>query len=168
MQSPGKQLAEVAKAMREPIKGFGLLSDFAIHKARSLVSRERLERVHPVLRKETVVFEEGAAELAQRVEQSLRKHGRDIAERQFVQKRIAEAAIDLYALAAVLSRTTRAVEQKGEAGASREIHLAQAFCVLSENRLNDRLLNMERDTDELLKVVAAQTYKDGEYPFDIV
>src|SRR5688500_15933938 len=46
MQSPGRQLAEVAKAMREPIKGFGLLSEFAIHKARSIVSRERLERVH--------------------------------------------------------------------------------------------------------------------------
>jgi acyl-CoA dehydrogenase family protein 9 len=168
MQSPGKQLAEVARAMREPIKGFGLLSEFAIHKARSMVSRERLERVHPVLRKETVVFEEGAAELAQRVEQTLRKHGREIAEKQFVQKRIAEAAIDLYGLAAVLSRTTRAIEQKGEAGAAREIHLTQAFSVLAEGRLQDRLGKMQRDSDELLKAVASQTVKDGGYGFDVI
>jgi acyl-CoA dehydrogenase family protein 9 len=168
MQSPGKQLAEVAKAMREPIKGFGLLSEFAIHKARSLVSRERLERVHPVLRREAVVFEDGAAELAQRVEQALRKHGRDIAEMQFVQKRIAEAAIDLYAMAAVLSRTTRAIEHKGEENAKREIHLTHAFAALAEPRLRDRLGNMERDGDELLKEVASQTYGDGGYPFDVV
>ena len=32
MQGPGRQLSEVAKAMREPIKGFGLLSEFAIQK----------------------------------------------------------------------------------------------------------------------------------------
>ena len=168
MQSPGKQLAEVAKAMREPIKGFGLLSDFAIGKARGLVTRERLERVHPALRKEAVIFEDGVAELAQRTEQVLRKHGRDIAEMQFVQKRIADAAIDLYALAAVLSRTTRAIEHKGEAGAQRELHLTHGFSVLAEGRLRDRLGNMERDSDELLKAIAKQTYADGGYPFDVI
>ncbi|MEQ9073093.1 MAG: acyl-CoA dehydrogenase family protein [Sandaracinaceae bacterium] len=168
MQSPGKQLAEVAKAMREPIKGFGILQDFAIHKARSLVRRERLERVHPALRAEAVFFEEAAAELAQRSEQVLRKHGRDIAEMQFVQKRIADVAIDLYALASVLSRTTRAIEQKGESGAQRELNLTNAFAILAKGRLDDRLGNMERDSDELLKAIAGQTYEDGGYPFDIV
>ncbi|HJL17877.1 MAG TPA: acyl-CoA dehydrogenase family protein [Sandaracinaceae bacterium LLY-WYZ-13_1] len=168
MQSPGKQLAEVAKAMREPIKGFGLLREFAIHKARSMVSRERLERVHPVLRREAVIFEDGVAELAQAVEQALRKHGRDIAEMQFVQKRVAEVAMDLYALAAVLSRTTRAIERKGEAGATREIHLTHAFAQLAQPRLTDRLSAMERDRDELLKEVASQTYEDAGYPFDVV
>jgi len=168
MQSPGKQLAEVAKAMREPIKGFGILQDFAIHKARSLVRRERLERVHPALRAEAVIFEEASAELAQRSEQVLRKHGRDIAEMQFVQKRIADAAIDLYALASVLSRTTRAIEQKGESGAARELNLTNAFATLAKGRLEDRLGHMERDSDELLKAIAAQTYEDGGYPFDIV
>ncbi|GAB5548655.1 MAG: acyl-CoA dehydrogenase family protein [Sandaracinaceae bacterium] len=168
MQSPGKQLAEVAKAMREPIKGFGILQDFAIHKARSLVRRERLERVHPALRAEAVFFEEAAAELAQRSEQVLRKHGRDIAEMQFVQKRIADVAIDLYALASVLSRTTRAIEQKGESGAQRELNLTNAFAILAKGRLDDRLGNMERDSDELLKAIAGQTYEDGGYSFDIV
>jgi acyl-CoA dehydrogenase family member 9 len=168
MQSPGKQLAEVAKAMREPIKGFGVLSEFAIHRARGLVSRERLERVHPLLRKETVVFEEGVASLAQRVDQTLRKHGREIAEMQFVQKRLAEAAMDLYALAAVLSRTTRAIEQKGETNAAREIHLTNAFSMLAEGRIKERLAPGERDSDELLKAISAQTVKDGGYPFDVL
>ncbi len=41
--------------------------------------------------------------------------------------RIAEVAIDLYALSAVLARTTRTIEQKGEEGAQREIELAHGF-----------------------------------------
>lgn len=169
MQSPGKQLAEVAKAMREPIKGFGLLSEFAVRKARSVIGRERLERVHPVLSKEAVVFEEGVRDLAAGVERALRKHGRDIAEMQLVQKRVAEAAIDLYAVAAVISRTTRAIEHRGETGASREIALCTGFVTLAEGRLRERLSGrMERDSDELLKEIAKQTYADGGYPFDVV
>ena len=49
MAGPGEALVEVAKAMREPIKGFGLLSDFAIRKARTALGRERITRAHPML-----------------------------------------------------------------------------------------------------------------------
>jgi len=168
MQSPGKQLAEVAKAMREPIKGFGLLSDFVAGKARSLVLRERIERAHPILSAEKVIFEEGTAQLAKAVEQALRKHGREIAEMQFVQKRLAEAAMDLYGLAAVLSRTTRAIEHKGEKGAQREIHLTHGFSRLAGPRISERLADAERDTDELMKAIASQTYEDDGYAFDVI
>src|SRR5262249_38351862 len=114
MQGPGKELAEVVRAMREPIKGFGLLSDFAIRKARTTLRRERMTRAHPVLNKEAVVFEEYTSELTNNVSAVLRKHGREIAEMQYTQKRVAEMAMDLFAIAACLSRTTRAVEKRGE------------------------------------------------------
>src|SRR5262249_35725965 len=121
MQGPGKALADVVKAMREPIKGFGLLSDFAVRKARSVLGRERMTRVHPLLSREGVLFEEFTGELAAQTENMLRKHGRDIAEMQFTQRRIADMAIDLYAVAACLARTTRAIERRGEDGARREV-----------------------------------------------
>ncbi|MEM9195793.1 MAG: acyl-CoA dehydrogenase family protein [Myxococcota bacterium] len=166
-QSPGKQLSEVARAIREPIKGFGVLSDFAVQRARTALGRERMDRVHPVLKTEAVVFEEGVSGLSREVERVLRKHGRDIAERQFVQKRVAEAAIDLYALAAVLARTTRFVEQRGEEGARREIDLAKGFASLVARRLEERLSHMEREEDEILKQIAGRAYKDEGYPLDI-
>src|SRR5580704_1232658 len=95
MQGPGQELADVARAMREPIKGFGLLSDFAIRKARGALGRERMSRHHPILKREAVVFEEYVQELAGAVDKVLRKHGRDIAEMQYTQKRAAEMATDL-------------------------------------------------------------------------
>ena len=58
---------------------------------------------------EAVLFEEMAAELAKNVEKVLRRHRTQIGEMQYTQRRAADMAIDLYALAACLSRTTRAM-----------------------------------------------------------
>jgi len=168
MQGPGRELAEVVKAMREPIKGFGLLSDFAIRKARSALGRERLHRIHPVLNKETVIFEEFTAELAKNVDKALRKHGKEIAEMQYTQRRIADLAIDLYALGACLSRTTRAIEKKGEEGARREVELTAAFGQQAADRMGGIVRAFDKNDDELLKGIAGRAYQDGGYPFDVV
>jgi acyl-CoA dehydrogenase family protein 9 len=168
MQGPGRALADVVKAMREPIKGFGLLSDFAVRKARTVLGRERMTRAHPLLSREAVVFEELTGELATATENVLRKHGRDIAEMQFVQRRIADVAIDLYAIAACLSRTTRAIERRGEDGARREIDLTAIFTAAAQKRLRQNLADLARNDDELRKAVASRAYSDGAYPFDIL
>ncbi len=166
MRSPGARISDVEKAMRAPIKGFGVLTDFAVKRARSRFGRERLEGIHPALRSELVLFEESVAGLARETERVLRKHGTEVTRKQFVQRRIADVAIDLYALAAVLSRTTAAIEQKGVEAARREIDLAAGFAQLAARRLEDRLTNMEREEDELLKQIASTAYESGASPFD--
>jgi acyl-CoA dehydrogenase family protein 9 len=168
MQGPGRELADVARAMREPIKGFGLLSDFAVRRARSVLGRERMTRHHPILNREAVVFEEYVQELARGAEKVLRKHGRDIAEMQYTQKRTADMAIDLYAIAAVITRTTRAIAQRGEEGARREIDLTSIFVAAAERRLAQVVAAVDKNDDELRKAVASKTYVDGGYPFDLV
>jgi acyl-CoA dehydrogenase family protein 9 len=168
MQGPGKELAEVVRAMREPIKGFGLLSDFAVRKARSALRRERMTRAHPVLNREAVIFEEYTAELSKQVDKVLRKHGREIAEMQYTQKRVAEMAIELYAIASCLSRTTRAIEKRGEEGARREIDLTTIFVAASERRLEEQVRSFDKNDDELRKSVASRAYLDGGYPFDVI
>jgi acyl-CoA dehydrogenase family protein 9 len=168
MQGPGRELADVARAMREPIKGFGLLSDFAIRRARSALGRERMTRHHPVLNREAVVFEEYVQALAGGVDKVLRKHGRDIAEMQYTQKRTAELAIDLYAVAACIARTTRAIEKRGEEGARREIDLTSIFVSSAEQRMAQTIAAFDKNDDELRKEVASKAYVDGGYPFDVV
>lgn len=168
MSGPGKALAEVAKAMREPIKGFGLLSDFAVRKARTMLGRERLGRAHPLLSREAVIFEDYAGELAAQSENMLRKHGRDIAEMQFAQMRIAGMAMDLYGIAACIARTTRAIERRGEEGARREIDLTTVFTQAAHKRLRQHVSDFQKNDDELKKAVAARAYQDGAYPFDLL
>jgi acyl-CoA dehydrogenase family member 9 len=168
MQGPGRELVDVARAMREPIKGFGLLSDFAIRKARGALGRERMTRHHPLLAPEALVFEEYVQELGRGVDAVLRRHGRDIAEMQYTQKRTADMAIDLYGLAACISRTTRAIERRGEEGARREIDLTNIFAAAAQRRLAQIVAEVGKNDDELRKGVATRAYADGGYPFDVV
>ena len=168
MQGPGKELVEVARAMREPIKGFGLLTDFAVRKARSALGRERMTRHHPILSREAVIFEEYTSELAHGCDKVLRKHGKNIAEMQFTQKRTADIAIQFYGIACCLSRTTRAIERRGEEGARREVDLTSIFVTAAEKRLAAAVAAFDKNDDELRKAVADKTYTDGGYPFDVV
>ena len=168
MQSPGNELSDVVKAMREPIKGFGLLGDFALRKARSAFGRERVSRAHALLRRETVIFEEYTAELASQTEVVLRKHGREIAEMQFTQRRIADMAIDLFGIAACLARTTDAIERRGEEGARRELDMTTLFVNGARRRLRQIMSDFQRNDDELRKTVASRAYVDGAYPFDVL
>ncbi len=168
MQGPGKELADVAKAIREPIKGFGLLSEFALRKARGVLGRERAGKAHAALSREASVLEELTCELARNVDKVMRKHGNQIHEMQFTQKRIADIAMDLYAIASVVARTTGAIEKRGEEGARREIDLTSVFVSAAEKRLRDTLASFEKNDDELRKGIASKTYVDGGYPFDIV
>ncbi|HEY2516351.1 MAG TPA: acyl-CoA dehydrogenase family protein [Polyangiaceae bacterium] len=168
MQGPGRELSDVARAMREPIKGFGLLSDFALRKARTALGRERMTRAHPILNREAVLFEDHVADLAKNVDKVLRRHGREIAEMQYTQRRVAEMAIELYAIAAVIARTTRSIERRGEEGARREIDLATIFVAGAEQRLAETVASFDKNDDELRKAVASKAYVDGGYPLDIV
>ena len=168
MQGPGRELEEVSKAMREPIKGFGLLSDFALRKARSALGRERLSRAHPMLSREAVAFEEYTGLLAKNIDNVLRRHGKNIAEMQYTQKRVADVAIDLYAVASVIARTSRAIERRGEEGSRREIDLTSVFVTSAKRRLSENLASFEENDDELRKSIAQRTCTDGGYPLDVL
>jgi acyl-CoA dehydrogenase family member 9 len=168
MQEPGKDIQEASRALREPIKGFGLLSDFALKKARSALGRDRVSKAHATLSRESVLLEDGAAQLARNVDKVLRRHGKEIAEMQYTQRRAADVAIDLYALAACVSRTTRAIERRGEEGARREIELTSVFAGGAEKRIASNLASFDRNDDELRKAVAAKVCVDKGYPLDVI
>jgi acyl-CoA dehydrogenase family protein 9 len=168
MQGPARQRADVARAMQEPIKGFGLLREFAMRKARGALGRDGMTRHHPLLQREADVFESYVQELARGVDNVIRRHGRDIAEMQYTQKRTADLALALYPIAATLVRTTRAIERRGPEGARREIDLTRIFVGSAEERLRDIVAAIDKNDDELRKTVATRAYADGDYPFDVV
>lgn len=168
MAGPGRELRGVARAIREPIKGFGLLADFAVKKVRGALSPERLTRVHPLLSREAVMFEENVSHLGRHVDNTLRRHGREIAEKQFVQRRIADVAIDLFALSACMSRTTTAIERDGEEKSRRQIAYTHVFANEAQHRLARNVAGFESNNDELRKEIAVASYDDGEYALDLM
>jgi acyl-CoA dehydrogenase family protein 9 len=168
LRGPGERMEDIESAIYEPVKGFGLLRNFAVRKVREAIRRERLSRAHPLLAREAVLFEETSDELAAAAQRALKDHGREIAEMQQTQVRIANVAIDLYALSACISRTTLAIEQRGESGARRELDLTSMFAAAARGRMNANLGRLAHNDDALRKLIAARSYTDGGYPFDVL
>jgi acyl-CoA dehydrogenase family protein 9 len=87
---------------------------------------------------------------------------------QYTQKRVADVTIDLYAIASVISRTTRGIERRGEEGSRREIDLASVFVTSAKRRLAENVAAFDENDDELRKAIAQRTCTDGGYPLDVI
>ena len=169
MQGPGKALAEVVKAMREPIKGFGLLSDFAVRKARTVLGRERMTRAHPLLSREAVDLR-GAHGRArdgrgERAPQARARHRRDAVHAEAhrrhghrpLRRRRVPLAHDARHRAA--RRGRRAARDRPDRRSSPPRRRSACGRTSPTSPSND---------DELRKSVASRAYVDGAYPFDIL
>ncbi len=168
MQGPGERLAQLADAIRYPLRGYGLAVDFVLDKIKTqYYGGEGLSKVHPQLKKEAVLFEDWVPELAKNVEKTLRKHGREISEMQFVQRRIADITIDLYLMIACISRCSMQLENHGPA-AEREAKICRATVRRAAARIKKNIRDFEENDDELLKSIAQDTYEQLHYPFDLV
>ncbi|MBI4040574.1 MAG: acyl-CoA dehydrogenase family protein [Deltaproteobacteria bacterium] len=168
MQGPGNYLKEVGKSLQYPLKGIGPLYQFAIKKiSRDVIGiGDRITRADTTFKKESAVIEDYTKELAQHVEYVLRKYGKDIWDREFIQKRISNIVIDLYAMICTISRVTHFIQKQGLEKSKFSIHLAQAFCERAERRIKRNFKAMQHNDDERLKLLADTQYKHKDYPFD--
>jgi acyl-CoA dehydrogenase family protein 9 len=166
MQGPGQELAGLAEAIKYPLKGLGLVSDFAIRKIKQNVVGESITKAHPALKKMAGMLEEYSVEFATQVEVLLRRHGKNISTKQFAQKRIADIAIDFYAMACVLSRVTDSIEKNGLEKTQLELNIAEAFFTRANRRIRGNFKAIDRNDDDNMKFIATQAYELGGYPFD--
>lgn len=167
LQGPGQELAGLAEAIKYPLKGLGPVSDFVVRKIKQNVIGETITRSHPALKKLAGTIEEYAVEFAAQGETLLRRHGKQIHLRQFAQKRIADIAIDLYAMCCVLSRVTRSLEEGGGVEKCQlEMAIAESFFTRANRRVKGNFKAIDRNDDDFMKLIAAQAYEKGRYPFD--
>jgi len=172
----GQRLKEMAGSLRgifdDPIKGFGLLYEYAKQRATWAtglpVSNPRMSKAHVALQAEADIFEDTARDLAAMTDRLLRKHGKGIIGKQFATSRLANVMIDIFVLACVIARVTSAIEKKGAEGAVEEIGIAKVFAgqVRGRARLNFR--RIDDNDDELIKNLAESTYERGGYGWDVL
>lgn len=170
MQGPGEQLAGLAAAIRHPLQGLGLVSDFAFRKIKQSmhpVTGQVLTRPHPALKKMAGSFETYAIEFSGHIETLLRRHGKNIFLMQLAQKRVADVAIDLYGMACLLSRVTRRLEEEGKAeGCQLELAICESFFERAGRQIEQTFKMIGHNEDESIKFVAEKAYELGRYPFD--
>jgi alkylation response protein AidB-like acyl-CoA dehydrogenase len=113
MQEPGEYLRQIGQALREPIRRIGLLSEFATERVRQVLGRGEPsveEQVHPRLRTHFDYLIDHTRDLRSSVDRVIRRHGKEIVDRQFIVARVADMAIELFTRSAVLSRTQALLE----------------------------------------------------------
>ena len=168
MQGPGDRLSSLSEAIRFPLRGYGLAVDFMLDKLKTqYYGGERLDHVHPQLKREAVLFEDWVPELAKNVEKALRKHGNEISEMQFVQRRIADVTIDLFIMIASMSRASASLFDRGP-DAEREAKLCRAACARASARIKRNIRAMDDNDDEIVKAIANDAYEATAYGLDVV
>ena len=160
IQGPAEKLQHLGNALRQPIKNFGLVSGFAADRVREFlgVTTTLDAPLSPRLATHQRYFEKHVAELRWATEDAITKYRTAIIDRQLVIERLAEMGIQLFATAAVLSRTQSLIAERGVERCERELALCDLFCVQSgrwfrhaRNALDAR----EEDVDETRRSIAA-------------
>ncbi|MFZ1862927.1 MAG: acyl-CoA dehydrogenase family protein [Polyangiales bacterium] len=173
MNDVASQLRELASTMKgifnEPIKGFGLLSDYARKHAAlrtGIGGQAKLEGVHEAIQEQAQIFEEETRYLAQATDKILRKHGKAIIGKQFASDRLAEIMIDLFVMASTISRVQSAITDKGVDGASLEIDILRAFTRAAKVRIKHNFRRIDTNDDEIMKRLAEDAFEAERYRWD--
>ncbi|MBW3660725.1 MAG: acyl-CoA dehydrogenase family protein [Gemmatimonadetes bacterium] len=156
LEEPGEGLKAVAKALRDPIKQFGLLTDYARERAMRAIAKPDLPELHPEVAAIAGPLPEYVAELAGAVEWALRRYGREIVERQLVLERIADATTDLFRMACVISRADSARRELEDVVG--EAHVIRARWIVNDawRRVRRNLAMVRSNPDNDLRVVASE------------
>jgi acyl-CoA dehydrogenase family protein 9 len=162
--------AAVDDIFNSPIKGFGVLADYAekrLTRATGVGRDKLLGKIPPQLREATTAYEKYTVELAKASDYLLRKYGKSIAGRQHALKRVADMTIDLFVGLCVLSRATALSAEQGEESAQAMV-IAHAFARQAKRRLAHNVRRIERNEDEEMDLLAGFIVDRGRYPWDIV
>jgi acyl-CoA dehydrogenase family member 9 len=168
-KSFGELKAAVDDIFNNPIKGFGVLTDYAERRITQAtgVGRDRLSQMPTELTEAASIYERYTVELSRACDFLLRKHGRSIADQQHALKRVADIGIDLFVGLCVLSRAAGLLKQGGD-GASESAAIAALFAQQAKRRMANNIRRIERNEDEKMSLLAGFILDKGRYPWDVV
>ncbi|KAI6242914.1 Acyl-CoA dehydrogenase family member 9 [Aphelenchoides fujianensis] len=171
MQFAGKHLQQVAKE----IKAGGISTLFGEVKRRAFGSSDAdfTAAVHPSLKDAASLLNSNVGVFGKTVEALLAHHRKGIIDRQYELIRIANAAIDIYALVCVLSRATYSLQKDANA-AQNDLQIAQLFARNATQRIQQNLKDAANAKEGDLKKIdgiAARAFEAGgiahRHPIDV-
>jgi acyl-CoA dehydrogenase family protein 9 len=164
LQVAGERLKTLGSAFKDPLHSLGAIGSYLAGRAKRQVTKPKLERVHPTLKREADMVEDVVHDLGLAVENAVIKHGKGIIEKQFLQERMANTAIDVFHAMATLSRATAAVERArgDEVVAAADLDCARIFVPMAMRRARRSVRALGRNQDARLKAMAERALETGE------
>ncbi|MFL5909346.1 MAG: acyl-CoA dehydrogenase family protein [Gaiellaceae bacterium] len=162
----GEELSELGEiGLGDPIGSLGVLYDYVSGRIQREVRPDRITKAHEELAKLAEPVGDQVKRLRSISESLLREHRKGIAERQFIQKRLADAVADIYAQVAVLSRVSAIFEEQGVEPSGQERYIAETFCTRAAGRVESNFNQIESNDDDRMTAIAKLAYKRGEYGY---
>uniref|UniRef100_A0A8C5K973 Very long-chain specific acyl-CoA dehydrogenase, mitochondrial n=1 Tax=Jaculus jaculus TaxID=51337 RepID=A0A8C5K973_JACJA len=142
----GKELSGLGNALKNPFGNVGLLLGEAgkqLRRRTGMGSGLSLKGVvHPDLSRSSELAVQALEQFATVVETKLMKHKKGIVNEQFLLQRLADGAIDLYAMVVVLSRASRALSE-GHPTAQHEKMLCDSWCIEAAARIQESMTALQ-------------------------
>jgi acyl-CoA dehydrogenase family protein 9 len=168
MQEHAQYLKRVGQALRNPLAELGILTDYAIHRLKDTVKTERLTGIDESVDAEVAQFETYARELHLAVEKVLSKYRKKIIHQEFLLARIADMAIGLFGMIAVISRVDTIIKQKGVESAQRELMLTKGYCEQTWREIRRNSRQIDNNIDQLRRDIAGFAGESHSYDFDFI
>ncbi|XP_032945213.1 very long-chain specific acyl-CoA dehydrogenase, mitochondrial isoform X3 [Rhinolophus ferrumequinum] len=147
----GKELSGLGNALKNPFGNAGLLLGEAgkqLRRRAGLGSGLSLSGIiHPELSRSGELAVQALEQFATVVETKLIKHKKEIVNEQFVLQRLADSAIDLYAMVVVLSRASRSLSE-GHPTAQHEKMLCDSWCIEAAARIRESMVALQSDPQQ--------------------
>lgn len=148
LRGPGLGLKEVLDALYRPWSQIGILLRFGHNRLSHMWTPEVPVR-HPELKTEAYELGRRVREFGRAVEAVLRTYREDVVEKQYVQERLADAAIELYISACVLSRLDATLlSDAPEAERRCELDVGRFYLRSANRRIRHHLAALWDNDDE--------------------
>ena len=169
MKELGK-IADISAALQAPLQSLGVLIQFADSRIEKLILSKGLTKHHAKLQQFADYFSEMLSAFSIQVENSLIKHGKDIVNRQLIQKRLSDMVIHLYVILAVISRTSTILESKKATEEQKKyvLDLTRLSCRKARYRFMAGLKEMSKNSDKEIITISQQLSVQGGYGLDII
>ncbi|KAK4022656.1 complex I assembly factor ACAD9, mitochondrial [Daphnia magna] len=164
LQHAGKHLADMVRKLRNPTANPGFVVKSTWERLRRNPKNPKLTLqlnnfLHPSVKVASELLEKRVLQFQMAVETLLARHGKEVGNKQMDLRRVADVAIDLFAMSAVVSRSSRSY-CIGLRNAQHEVELAHSFCVEADlrcERLITELFGGDLTTQDLAIKKIAQT-----------
>ncbi|XP_074657519.1 very long-chain specific acyl-CoA dehydrogenase, mitochondrial-like [Tubulanus polymorphus] len=168
IQYAGGHLKELQKAFNNPAANLGLIISEGATRTKRMLGMgsgpSLREFVHPTLYTSADQCTKCVEDFGSSVENLLIKYNKKIVEQQFLLNRLADAAIDIYAMVAVISRSSRSLTQN-QTTAQHEANIANVFCDEARIRVKSNLgiltSGMYKRNFEKLALISKDVVENG-------
>ncbi len=163
MRNHGEYLKEIGRALHSPLSSMGVLSEYLFGKVKRTFVRPRFEGLRPEMEVAADLVAKYSDRLYDHTDEAIRTHKKEILQQQFVLERLANMAIQLYVLAASISRMEHLNQTYGSDQLAFEREMFDLLVGLSRQELEGEDARVARNLDDSHRLAAGKACEKGEH-----